>query len=127
VFTSALDSNRLLGPDGTVSDDSLTSTFFGFCGIANPSRFEKYLADLGIQLADFFALKDHAPYSQTLITNLCKKAVDCGAERLVTTEKDFVKLRDFDLQLPLYVLQIKQKVELSFDLFILDSLKKIEQ
>jgi tetraacyldisaccharide 4'-kinase len=127
VFTSALDSNRLLGPDGTVSDDILTGTFFGFCGIANPSRFEKYLADLGIQLADFFALKDHAPYSQTLITNLCKKAVDCGAERLVTTEKDFVKLRDFDLQLPLYVLQIKQKVELSFDLFILNSLKKIEQ
>jgi tetraacyldisaccharide 4'-kinase len=125
VFMAALDSYRLLGPDGTVFDNSPSKGFFGFCGIANPSRFEKSLADLGMQLADFFALKDHVSYSQALVSNLCKKAVDCGAERLVTTEKDFVKIRDFDLQLPLYVLQIQQKVEQSFDLFVLNSLKNL--
>jgi hypothetical protein len=38
-----------------------------------------------------------------------------------------VKIRDFDLQLPLYVLQIQQKVEQSFDLFVLNSLKNMRK
>lgn len=127
VFISSLGSSILIGPNGTVSEESPSKIFFGFCGIANPSRFEKSLTSLGIQVAAFHALKDHAPYSQDLVSHLCKKAVECGANSLITTEKDSVKLQTFNLNLPLYVLQVQHKVEQSFDLFLLDSLKNLQK
>ncbi len=127
VFMSAVNSARLLGPDGNVCDDTSFNNFFGFCGIANPSRFEKSINDLGIRLKAFFPLKDHTSYNRHLIANLCKKAIELGATRLVTTEKDFVKLRDYELQLPLYVLQIQHKVEQAFDQFVLNALRKMEK
>jgi tetraacyldisaccharide 4'-kinase len=122
VFVSTLNSYKLLGPDGTVAAHGSAKLLYGFCGIANPSRFEKSLVDFGVRLTSFHPLKDHASYDQRLVAKLCHKAVDCGAEGLVTTEKDAVKLRGLDFQLPLHVLQIQHQVEQAFDLFVLDSL-----
>lgn len=123
VFISNVNTSRLQGPDGTIVKKHVMHKHFGFCGIANPFRFEKSLTDLGIQLRAFQTFKDHVQYSQTMVANICQKAVESGATSLVTTEKDFVKLRRFSLQLPLYVLHIEHKVDELFDLFILDSLK----
>jgi len=127
VFISALHSCKLYGPNGLVTDENISKLFFGFCGIANPSRFEDSLVSLGVQLADFRALSDHTHYCQNLVSQLCKKATECGAASMVTTEKDFVKLQDFQFSLPLYVLKVQQKIDLSFDLFILDTLEKARQ
>ncbi len=128
VFNSSLDSYELTGPNGKkVSEDLSSETFFGFCGIANPSRFEKSLADRGIILCDFLSLKDHISYNQPLVSHLCKKAAECGARKLVTTEKDFVKLRDFDFQLPLYVLHIQYKIDESMNNFVLNFLKNLDK
>lgn len=127
VFHSSLDSYELIDPNGKVSEDYFSETFFGFCGIANPARFEKSLADKEIKICDFLALKDHISYNQTLVSHLCKKATECGAQKMVTTEKDFVKIRDFDFQLPLYVLHIQYKVEESLDLYVLKLLKNISK
>ncbi|GAB6191721.1 tetraacyldisaccharide 4'-kinase [Desulfocastanea catecholica] len=124
VFISNANTSRLQGSDGSVVTKHGTHKYFGFCGIANPSRFEKSLTDLGIQLRGFQTFKDHVQYSQTMVANICQKAVEAGATSLVTTEKDFVKLRSLSLQLPLYVLHIEHKVDEFFDRFILDSLKK---
>jgi tetraacyldisaccharide 4'-kinase len=123
VFISKLSTSRLQGPDGTVVKKHVSHKHFGFCGIANPSRFEKSLTDLGIQLRAFQPFKDHVQYSQAMAANICQKAIDSGATSLVTTEKDFVKLRSLSLQLPLYVLHIEHEVDEFFDRFILDSLK----
>jgi len=123
VFTSSIKA-VLFAPDGTPSQDHVSRKFFGFCGIANPSRFKNSLTGLGLDLVSFRPLKDHTPYSQTLVTNLCKKALSCGAANLVTTEKDFVKLNGLELQLPLYVVKIHHEVDQEFDRFLLNSLKK---
>jgi tetraacyldisaccharide 4'-kinase len=135
VFISALKScsmmepNKLVDPlpssNGMVPDEVASKYFFGFCGIANPLRFEKSLSEIGIHLASFQVLKDHTTYNQTLVSNLCKKAIECGAECLVTTEKDYVKLLNFNLKLPIYVLQVHHEIEHAFDLFILESLKNL--
>ena len=127
VFISALNSYKLLGPYGKYPENISPEIFSGFCGIANPLRFEKSLSTIGVQLADFQVLKDHTPYTQALVSNLCKNAVECGADSLVTTEKDFVKLQNFNLNLPLYVLQVQHEMEQSFDLFLLDNLKKLSK
>ncbi|MGB3221775.1 MAG: tetraacyldisaccharide 4'-kinase [Desulforhopalus sp.] len=127
VFNSSLESYDLIESNGKISKDLSSEDFFGFCGIANPDRFEKSLADKKIKLRDFLALKDHTSYTQNLVSYLCKKANECGAKKLVTTEKDFVKLRNFDFQLPLYVLHLQYKVEQSLDLFVLNCLKNINK
>ncbi len=124
VFISSLDTYELQGPDGPIAAESVSGKFYGFCGIANPERFEKSLAGYGLQLASFQALKDHVSYSQEMVSQLCKKAIDCGAETLVTTEKDYVKLRKLNLSLPLYVLRAHHKVEQAFDHFLLTELEK---
>ncbi len=126
VFKSSIASYEILGPDGTVLKDSTAKSFFGFCGIANPSRFAKSLANVGIELASFQVLKDHTPYNQSLVANLCKKASECGAKNLITTEKDAVKLQKYTLTLPLHVLRVQHQVEKSFDLFLLETLDKLK-
>ncbi len=127
VFVSSIESHLLIGQNGAGAEDTALKQFFGFCGIANPSRFEKSLVDLGLQVAGFQTLKDHAPYTKSLVSHICKKAMECGAESLVTTEKDFVKLQSFKFTLPLFVLKVEHKVELSFDQFILESLKNLKK
>ncbi|MCP4343788.1 MAG: tetraacyldisaccharide 4'-kinase [Desulfobulbaceae bacterium] len=135
VFISALKScsmiepnklmNPLLSSNGTVPDEVVSRNFLGFCGIANPLRFKKSLSGIGIHLASFQVLKDHITYNQTLLSNLCKKAIECGADSLVTTEKDYVKLQSFNINLPIYVLQVHHEIEQAFDLFLLKSLQNL--
>jgi tetraacyldisaccharide 4'-kinase len=126
VFISALDHYKLVAPDGTVPDEVLLKKFYGFCGIANPLRFKESLSTIGIQSTAFQVLKDHRRYSQALVSNLCENAFTSGADSLVTTEKDFVKIQNFNLTLPIYILQVQNKIEQSFDLFLLDSLKNLK-
>lgn len=127
VFYSSIDSYSLQGGNGPAAKERISGSFLGFCGIANPSRFEKSLLHYGFPISAFQVLKDHAPYNQSIVSQLCKKAADCGAENLITTEKDFVKLHNFNFNLPLYVLKVHHRVEQSFDQFILDGLKNFSK
>ncbi len=63
----------------------------GFAGIAKPWRFEAALRAAGVELADFAAFPDHAPYRPRDLSFLRERAALYGAE-LVTTEKDWVRL-----------------------------------
>ncbi len=123
VFTSSVNTPRLERAVDTVAQTNVSLKHFAFCGIANPFRFETSLTDLGLQLTAYHTFKDHVQYSQPMVDNICRKAVVSGANSLVTTEKDFVKIRSYTLQLPLYVLHIEHKVDELFDLYILESLK----
>ncbi len=125
LFRSSPGAYQLHSPEGLVARESLPGPFFAFCGIATPDRFARSLAEFGIQPAGFQALKDHAPYSQAMVTQLCRKAVACGAQYLITTEKDHIKLHDFMPSLPLFILKVHHEVEQAFDFFILNKLKKI--
>lgn len=62
-----------------------------FAGIANPSRFFDLLEANGARLADKRVFPDHHPFSDADAASLLTQAESLGA-RLVTTEKDFVRL-----------------------------------
>lgn len=62
-----------------------------FAGIGRPEKFFDTLTALGADLADAVPFGDHHPYSEQDITFLTRLAADRGA-RLVTTEKDHVRL-----------------------------------
>ncbi|EKD40416.1 MAG: hypothetical protein ACD_75C00057G0008 [uncultured bacterium] len=127
VFYSSIGSYDLRTPADATAISPDEKIFFGFCGIANPARFHDSLTSLGVRLAGFVALPDHAKYSQSIMDNICAKAADSGARFLVTTEKDSVKLKRLNISLPLSVLEIRAQAEGAFDAFILESLERLKK
>ncbi|MCR6657038.1 MAG: tetraacyldisaccharide 4'-kinase [Opitutus sp.] len=79
-----------------------------FSGIATPESFEKFLRDLGAKLVARERFLDHYRYHEDDFANLAKIARENGAECLVTTEKDAVRIPDdFAWELPLYYLRLE--------------------
>ena len=63
----------------------------GFAGVAKPWKVERALIAAGAQLIDFAPFADHAPLSEAALQLLQERADALGA-RLITTEKDWVRL-----------------------------------
>jgi tetraacyldisaccharide 4'-kinase len=70
----------------------------GFCGIGNPAAFRRTLESLGAVVIDFRAFPDHHAYSRADVDDLARWAGGLPADAtVVTTQKDWVKLRVADL------------------------------
>ncbi|OGQ98889.1 MAG: tetraacyldisaccharide 4'-kinase [Deltaproteobacteria bacterium RIFOXYD12_FULL_55_16] len=91
---------------------------FAFAGIANPDSFRQTLRQEGFALAGFKGFKDHHGYTAQEVQALVAAALAHGAQALITTEKDFVKLRPFFGEFDLMALTIELRLERGFDLFI---------
>lgn len=63
-----------------------------FCGLGCPEHFFAALEGLGANLVDSTALDDHAPYSLAGLQRMSDRARALGAEAMVTTQKDHVRL-----------------------------------
>jgi len=79
-----------------------------FSGIATPESFEKFLRDLGAKLVARERFLDHYRYTDEDIEELFALARREGADCLVTTEKDAVRLPERSAwPLPLYYLRLE--------------------
>jgi len=79
-----------------------------FAGIASPRSFERTLVGLGASVAELVAFPDHHWYSRDELAALWHRAAASGADALVTTEKDWVRLRPFPPSgRPLFVLTVR--------------------
>ena len=65
-----------------------------FCGLGNPRSFWSTLEELRLDLVFHWAFADHHSYRPGELQRLLAQAQDCGAEALVTTEKDALNLCD---------------------------------
>jgi tetraacyldisaccharide 4'-kinase len=84
---------------------------FAFAGIAHPEAFLETLTALGAQVVSFQAFPDHHPYSPSDIADIRRFAKADGAERIITTEKDGIRLADFPDFLPdISLLRIGMKI-----------------
>ena len=85
-----------------------------FSGIGNPSSFEQTLSDLQLDMVAAVRYPDHYDYAMSEMQRLQQQAVDAGAQALITTEKDAVKIPaefiDSHRPLPVYVLTIEVKL-----------------
>lgn len=63
-----------------------------FCSIAHPEYFEKTVAELGAQIIDRHIIPDHRSFDMSEMTQFAARCAENGAELLVCTEKDKVKL-----------------------------------
>jgi tetraacyldisaccharide 4'-kinase len=64
-----------------------------FAGIGAPDGFRRTLQEMGVVEAGFARFADHHWYSVTELRALDARAAASGADGLVTTEKDWVRLR----------------------------------
>jgi len=91
---------------------------FAFAGIANPDSFRQTLRQEGFSLVGFKEFKDHHGYTAQDVAALVAAASAHGAQALITTEKDFVKLRPFFGEFPILALTIELRMDQGFDLFM---------
>jgi len=81
-----------------------------FCAIARPNFFMELLKSLGYEIVlEHFGI-DHAHFSEDLLKNLANQAKEKGAEGLICTEKDFIKLSFLNTIIPIYYLEIDIKI-----------------
>ena len=79
-----------------------------FSGIATPESFEKFLRDLGADLVARERFLDHYRYTAEDLAGLFALALRGGAECLVTTEKDAVRVGGTaGCPLPLFYLRLE--------------------
>jgi tetraacyldisaccharide 4'-kinase len=79
-----------------------------FAGIASPRGFGATLGELGVNLLEQVAFPDHHWYTSEDLRGLSVRAKVLDAEALVTTEKDWVRLRRLPLpDRPLYVVSVQ--------------------
>ncbi len=81
-----------------------------FCGIATPQHFQRLLVDYGAKVVLFREFSDHHSYSQAELRELEQEALKSGAEAIVTTSKDAVKLPDH-FQLALGIVNVEFVIE----------------
>ncbi len=79
--------------------------------LGNPAGFETMLTLAGATLTACSRFRDHARISPEELVQVCTEARAAGAEALITTEKDAVKLSAEPATLPLYALQVEMLVD----------------
>ena len=78
-----------------------------FAGLARPFSFKNTLSSLGAKILKFEVFPDHHPYSPADLERLSQQALRCGAEAMITTEKDLARIQFFSPRfLPLWTLAV---------------------
>jgi tetraacyldisaccharide 4'-kinase len=113
IFSSRMTTSAIRTLNGeTVERESLRSKALGaFCGLGNPESFFKHLRSEDFAPAFTRTFTDHHNYSQSEVDGLVKEAISSGAEGLITTAKDAIKLSTLNLDLPCYVLEIQISID----------------
>ncbi len=73
-------------------DRLLEKPTLAFCGIGNPDNFFRQLENCGVPMADKLAFPDHHGYCRADLQKIAETANRAGAQQLLCTHKDLVKL-----------------------------------
>ncbi|MCX5853081.1 MAG: tetraacyldisaccharide 4'-kinase [Deltaproteobacteria bacterium] len=99
-----------------------------FAGIGSPETLAETIESIGGVVVSSLPFPDHCRYTSTNISDIQKKASATGAEIIMTTEKDGIRLTDFpDFLKDIFVLRVEMEMLPSRDAFeemMLEELKK---
>ncbi len=91
-------------------DDNIS--VLAISGIADTQSFHTTLELMGVNVRDTIKYIDHHNYAQKDIIEILDKAKKCNADIIVTTEKDIVKLKNYDFdKFSLVALEIQFQIE----------------
>lgn len=92
------------GPDKLVSPPQPAAAF---CAVGNPESFFELLRHAGIDPVFTRTFRDHHHYTQADVDSLIQESRQAGAQSIITTAKDAVKLQQSKFGFPGYVLNIE--------------------
>jgi tetraacyldisaccharide 4'-kinase len=75
--------------------------------IARPTAFEQSLQSAGASIAGHEIFPDHHRYDARDVERIAQRAQSANATAIVATEKDWVKLRHFDMPLPVWIARLE--------------------
>jgi len=97
-----------------------------FCGIAEPGSFKMLLNEINVKINDFITFPDHHNFSVKDIKRIIDSYSSTGSKYIITTQKDFVRIKNSELVLeaksaniyknllfnyPLYYAKIKMQIK----------------
>ncbi|MDT7541977.1 MAG: tetraacyldisaccharide 4-kinase [Acidobacteriota bacterium] len=82
-----------------------------FCGVGNPRAFFLNLKGEGFELKRARSFADHRRYTRQDVMEIEVGARSVGAQALLTTAKDAVKLRALRFALPCYAVEIELRID----------------
>lgn len=86
-----------------ITQSGRPENMYAFAGVGNPDSFITSLKNSGIVVTGSCLFPDHHLYARADIERIESRAQQSGAEALVTTAKDAVKLQDQKFSIPCYV------------------------
>jgi tetraacyldisaccharide 4'-kinase len=118
VSTAFEFSRRLAGP-------AAGKPAFAFAGIAQPERFYRDLESSGWRLTGRRSFPDHHHYSLREVEDITREARESGAQVILTTEKDAVRLTARDGDPPIVPIPQEISIEPRFRAWLVDRLRNI--
>ncbi len=101
---------------------------YAFCGLGNPKSFEKTLRLMGVDMVRFKDFPDHHHYSKNELLSMDNEASGLGADAVITTQKDFVKIKNAadktPWQTPIFSLRVEMRITNGLDV-LSESLEKV--
>ena len=102
-----LDSGRRLGAEALTGRRLLA-----FAGLGTPRGFAETLDAAGVRAPGLVEFPDHHWYTADDVADLARQSIAVGAEGLITTEKDAVRLRGLPApRVPLWVLSVRLRLD----------------
>ncbi len=111
VIGTAMEVEEIVDFEGNAIESIAGKKAAAFCGIANPDHFFETVKKLNAEVVLKTCISDHLSFTKDQLEKLCKKARDKGAEMVICTEKDRVKIPD-TLTLPLPLVWLKMGLRL---------------
>lgn len=106
----------LEGPDSLPVEVLRTRPFYAFAGIGTPHALQKQLEGFGESCRGWHWFPDHHDFRYADLEQVAQAAQQQGAEALLTTEKDWPKLRRMKLhELPLPVWRLAMAIRFADD------------
>ena len=113
IFTGRLEPDSLLDSRGEkigMPDELRGARVVAVSGLGNPRGFEKMLESLNVELLAHHEYPDHAHYALADGVRLISSLKKTGADFILTTEKDAVKLSTLLSKTPLRILRVMMKI-----------------
>lgn len=101
-------------------------SFFAFCGIGNPAAFDRHLQAFPDTYRGSRWFGDHHAYLPADLIELSNQARNVGAEILLTTEKDWVKVEPLaaSIAIPIWRVEMRMQFLDSDEARLLDQVRR---
>ena len=98
-------------PNSFSSNTKVDQNIFIISGLGNPSFFERTVERLGYEICGIKNFPDHYHYKKEDLDKIRLLMKESGASQILTTEKDWVKLKVFESDIAFGVVDIDIRIQ----------------